>query len=161
MPDDVNIYIKRIAKAEEINITDDGIEALLYVAGGDLRKATNVFQVSSALGDKVDSDTVFKTSAIGRPEDIINMMNLALAGKFIEARDSLDILLVEYGLSGEDIIRQMHRSIFELDISELGKVRLIDKMGEIEFRMVEGSNSRIQLESLIAYLALIGKEVQK
>lgn len=161
LPEDVIVYIKRIAKAEKINITDDGLDALLYVAGGDLRKATNVFQVSSALGGKIDSDTVFKISATGRPKDIMNVMELALAGKFVESRDYLDKLLVEYGLSGEDVIRQMHRSVFELEISELGKVKLIDKMGEIEFRLVEGSNSRIQLESLIAYIALIGKEIQR
>ena len=161
LPEDVGKYIKRIAKAEKIELTKDGLDALLYVAGGDLRKATNVFQVSSALGEKVDSNTVYKTSATGRPKDIMKMMELALAGKFIESRDSLDLLLIEYGLSGEDVIRQMHRNIFELDISEIGKVRLIDKMGEIEFRMVEGSNSRIQLESFIAYLALIGKEIQR
>ena len=150
LPDDVIKYIKHIAKTEKITITEDGMDALLYVAGGDLRKATNVFQVSSALGGKIDSDTVFKISATGRPKDIMKVMELALAGKFVESRDSLDKLLVEYGLSGEDVIRQMHRSVFELEISELGKVKLIDKMGEIEFRMVEGSNSRIQLESLIA-----------
>ena len=161
LPEDVGIYIKRIAKAEKIELTKDGLDALLYVAGGDLRKATNVFQVSSALGEKVDSNTVYKTSATGRPKDIMKMMEQALAGKFIESRDSLDLLLIEYGLSGEDVIRQMHRNIFELDISEIGKVRLIDKMGEIEFLMVEGSNSRIQLESFIAYLSLIGKEIQK
>ena len=161
LPDDVITYIKRIAKAEKIEITEDGLDALLYVAGGDLRKATNVFQVSSALGGKIDSDTVFKISATGRPKDIMKVMELALAGKFVESRDSLDTLLVEYGLSGEDVIRQMHRSVFELEISELGKVKLIDKMGEIEFRMVEGSNSRIQLESLIAYITLIGREIQK
>ena len=161
LPVDVIEYIKRIAKSEKIDITDDGLAALFYVAGGDMRKATNVFQVSSALGGTVDSDTVFKTSATGRPKDVMKMMGLALEGKFVDARDSLDMLLVEYGLSGEDVIRQMHRSVFELEISELGKVRLIDKMGEIEFRMVEGSNSRIQLESLIAYFALIGKEIQR
>jgi len=161
LPEDVGIYIKRIAKAEKIELTKDGLDALLYVAGGDLRKATNVFQVSSALGEKVDSNTVYKTSATGCPKDIMKMMEQALAGKFIESRDSLDLLLIEYGLSGEDVIRQMHRNIFELDISEIGKVRLIDKMGEIEFLMVEGSNSRIQLESFIAYLSLIGKEIQK
>jgi replication factor C small subunit len=160
LPDDVTKYIKRIAEAENVEITDDGIGALLYVSGGDLRKATNVFQVASALGSKVDSDVVYKTSATGRPKDIIEMMELAISGKFNESRDTLDKLLIEYGLSGEDIIRQIHRNVFELDISEFGKVRFIDKMGEIEFRIIEGSNSRIQIESLLAYFSLVGKEFQ-
>jgi len=73
----------------------------------------------------------------------------------------LDVLLIEYGLSGEDVVRQMHRSIFKLDVSEIGKVMLIEKVGEIEFRLVEGSNSRIQLESLLAHFALMGKDIKK
>lgn len=159
--EDVTEYIKRIAKEEKIEITDDGMEALLYVAGGDMRKAVNVFQVSAALGEKVDSDIVYKTSATGRPENIEEMMTLALTGKFVDAREKLDELLIEFGLSGEDVIRQMHRAVFGLDISEEGKVRLIERIGEIEFRLIEGSNSRIQLESLIAHFAMIGKEIKR
>jgi replication factor C small subunit len=161
LPEDIKKYLLRIAKSEEIEISDDGMEALLYVSGGDLRKATNVFQVSSALGTKVDSEVVYKTSSTGRPKDIIMMMELAISGKFVESRDMLDKLLVEYGLSGEDIIRQMHKNVFELAVSEFGKVRFIDKLGEIEFRIIEGSNSRIQIESLLAYFSLVGKEFQK
>jgi replication factor C small subunit len=161
LPKDVITYINRIAIAEKLDITEDGMQALLYVSGGDLRKATNVFQVASALGTKVDSEVVYKTSATGRPKDIIEMMELAISGKFTESRDKLDILLIEYGLSGEDIIRQMHKNVFELEVSEFGKVRFIDKMGEIEFRIIEGSNSRIQIESLLAYFSLVGKEFQK
>ncbi|KYK31276.1 MAG: Replication factor C small subunit [Candidatus Proteinoplasmatales archaeon SG8-5] len=157
--EEVMEYIGRIAKAEEIDITDDGHEALLYVARGDLRKAVNVFQVSAALGEKVDSEIVYKTSATGRPENISEMMQLALSGKFLEAREKLDELLIEFGLSGEDVIRQMHRAIFDLEVSEEGKVRLIETIGEIEFRLIEGSNSRIQLESLLANLAIIGKQL--
>jgi replication factor C small subunit len=36
---------------------------------------------------------------------------------------------------------------------------LIDKIGEYDFRMVEGANERIQLEALIANIALLN--VQK
>ena len=161
LPEDITFYLKKIAEAEDIELTADGIDALLYVAGGDLRKATNVFQVSSAIGTKVDSDIVYKTSSTGRPQDIISMMELAISGKFSEAKDKLDLLLIDFGLSGEDIIRQMHKNIFELEISEFGKVRFLDKLGEIEFRIIEGSNSRIQIESMLAYFSLVGKEFQK
>jgi replication factor C small subunit len=161
LPEDITFYLNKIAEAEDIELTADGIDALLYVAGGDLRKATNVFQVSSALGSKVDSDIVYKTSSTGRPQDIISMMELAISGKFGEAKEKLDLLLIDYGLSGEDIIRQMHKNVFELEISEFGKVRFLDKLGEIEFRIIEGSNSRIQIESMLAYFSLVGKEFQK
>ena len=41
-------------------------------------------------------------------------------------------------------------------MSDYDKVKLIDKCGEIEFRIVEGSNERIQLEALLAYFIMIG-----
>ena len=74
----------------------------------------------------------------------------------ISARDSLDEIMITYGLSGQDVIRQIHPSIFDLGVSDYDKVKLIDKCGEIEFRIVEGSNERIQLEALLAYFLMIG-----
>jgi len=67
-------------------------------------------------------------------------------------------MFIEDGLSGEDIIKGLHNAIFDVSIPEIKKAEIIDRMGEVEFRIVEGSNERIQLESLIAYLAAIGKE---
>ena len=45
-----------------------------------------------------------------------------------------------------------------MDISNADKVRLIDRIGEIDFRMTEGANERIQLEALLAYFVLAGSK---
>ena len=37
------------------------------------------------------------------------------------------------------------------------KLEMIERVGEYEFRMTEGSNPHLQLEALLAQLALIGK----
>jgi replication factor C small subunit len=66
--------------------------------------------------------------------------------------------MIDYGLSGQDIIRQMHSQIFKLSVDTESKVKLIDKTGEIEFRIIEGSNEKIQLEALLAYMVLIGEK---
>ena len=76
------------------------------------------------------------------------------------ARNKLYDLLIKYGLSGEDIVRQIHGTIFDLTIPDENKVQLIEKTGEIEFRMVEGSNEHIQLESLLAQFVLIGNKLK-
>jgi replication factor C small subunit len=94
-------------------------------------------------------------SARATPEDIKKMMESALNKNFKESRKQLDTLLFNQGLSGEDIIRQMHREIFNLDIPEQKKIELVDRLGEHEFRLVEGSNERIQLESLLAHFSLL------
>ncbi len=159
-PEAVRKYIELIAKTEKLKITEDGYNALIYVAVGDLRRATNSLQVAASLGKTISDDEVYKSTATARPEDIEELLDIAINGDFIKARGHLDLLLIEYGLSGEDIIRQIHRSVFNLSIPEQAKVQLVDHIGEIEFRVVEGSNERIQLEALIAHFVLVGNEIK-
>ncbi len=159
--DAVKTYLARVAKGEGVKITDDGMEALLYVAQGDLRKAVNSLQVAASVGKTVDSDTMYKAASTARPEAVKKLLEVALEGDFVKARDELDELLIEYGLAGEDIIRQIHRTVFDLAIPDAFKVRLVDRIGEAEFRLVEGSNERIQLEYLLSNFTLIGQELRK
>jgi len=157
---DIKEFMARIAKQEELTITDDGYNALLYVARGDMRKAINALQVGATLDSKITDEVLYKSTATARPEDVRELLKVALTGDFLKARNHLDILLINYGLSGEDIIRQIHHEVFNLEIPELTKVELVDQIGEIEFRLVEGSNERIQLESLIAHFVLIGSKLK-
>jgi replication factor C small subunit len=159
--DDIKKNLKHIAQGEGIEITSDGLDALVYIAGGDMRKAINSLQVAASTSKKVDSGTLYKTSATARPEEIKELIATALEGKFMDARESLDRMLIEYGLSGEDIIGQVHRSIFELAIPDEFKLRLIESLGEVDYRLVEGSNSRIQLEALLAQFSLIGQQMKE
>ncbi|MDM7934357.1 MAG: hypothetical protein QUS08_03090 [Methanothrix sp.] len=84
------------------------------------------------------------------------LISTAMKGDFVAARGMLDDLLLSKGLSGQDVVVQLHRAMLDLDIPDREKVRLIDRIGEIDFRMTEGASERIQLEALLAYLALGG-----
>ena len=74
----------------------------------------------------------------------------------MDARKKLRELVITYGLSGEDVVKQFHKEVFGLDIPEKEKVRLADTIGEYEFRIMEGSNELIQLEALLAQFVLAG-----
>jgi replication factor C small subunit len=121
-----------------------------------MRRAVNSLQVAASLGKPIDIDTIYQTTGIANPDEVKKILEAALAGNFVLARDMLDQTMINFGLSGQDIVRQIHSMFFELSISDSEKVRLVDKTGEIEFRIVEGSNERIQLEALLAYLVMIG-----
>ena len=154
--EDIKKYLLLIAKAEKVDVTDEAMDALVHVAGGDMRRAVNSLQVAASLGDKVTIEVIYQTTGTARPEAVKKLLETALNGDFIESRNQLDELMITYGLSGEDVIKQIHKSFFELNIPDIEKVKLIEKTGEVEFRIVEGSNERIQLESLLAYLVLVG-----
>ncbi|MBR7006593.1 MAG: replication factor C small subunit [Candidatus Methanomethylophilaceae archaeon] len=154
--EDVEAYLRKIVAQENIQIDDDAMKGLVMVARGDMRRAVNSLQVAASLGKKIDLDLIYQTIGMANPEIVKNILETALGGNFVKARDTLENVMIEYGLSGQDIIRQIHSTFFDLSLSDSEKVRLVDKTGEIEFRIVEGSNERIQLEALLAYLVMIG-----
>lgn len=158
--EDLKKYIRKIATKEKLEITPDGLEALIFIARGDMRKAINTLQVGASLDRKITAELLYETSATARPEDIKTLITTALSGDFMAARNKLYNLLIHLGLSGEDVIKQIHRSIFDLTIPDPQKIQLIEKTGEVEFRLVEGSNEQIQLESLLAQFVLLGKTLR-
>ena len=66
----------------------------------------------------------------------------------------LDTML-KHGLSGLDIIKQIQKEIWNLELENSLKAGLVGKCGEIEFRMVEGSDEFVQLEALLAYFSTV------
>jgi len=159
LPEDLRRNLASIAEQEHLDITGDALDALVHVSRGDMRKSVNSLQVAASLGERITIDVVYKTTGNARPEEVQELLRTALGGGFIEARNRLDEVMVNYGLSGEDILKQIHHAVFDLDIPDHDKVKLVERTGEIEFRIVEGSNERIQLESLLAYLVLMGRSV--
>ncbi|MDH7516964.1 MAG: replication factor C small subunit [Candidatus Thermoplasmatota archaeon] len=158
--DDIKKYMRKIASSEKLEITPDGLEALIFISRGDLRKAINILQVGASIDKKITAELLYETSATAKPEDIKNLLNSALTGNFTAARNQLYDLLIKHGLSGEDIISQIHQVIFDLSIPDESKIRLIEKTGEAEFRLIEGSNEHIQLEALLAQFALEGNKLK-
>ncbi|MHC1609573.1 MAG: replication factor C small subunit [Candidatus Methanofastidiosia archaeon] len=151
--DAIEEKLRRMEESEGITITQDGIEAIKYIAEGDMRKAENILQAAAFLGKEINQELVYQVSSRARPEEIEDMIQAAITGNFMVARKLLDSLLIDKGLSGDDIITQTHKQIISLDIPEDIKVDFIDKIGEHEFRLVEGANERIQLEALLARIS--------
>lgn len=155
--EDVARIVKRVAKEEGLKLEEDGLAAVLYVARGDSRRAINTLQMAAGLGKGIDEDAVYEVTSTARPEEVRAMLEKALKGEFLKAREALDDLLVSYGLSGEDVVRQIHRAIFDLAVPDAAKVELLDRIGEADFRLVEGANERVQVEALLAHFALVGQ----
>jgi replication factor C small subunit len=125
-----------------------------------MRRALNALQGASLHSKKIDSDLIHKISSRAKPKEVHEMVDLAISGDFKSARSKLDKLIIHYGLSGEDILNQVYREIPLLNIPEKKKVVLIDRIGEYNFRLVQGASERIQIESMLAQFGIIG-EVEK
>ncbi len=152
--DAVETQVRIIADAEGIEVTDSGVDALVYAGGGDMRKAINGLQAAAVMGETVDEEAVYAITSTARPEEIREMVTKALDGDFTAARSQLDTLMMEAGIAGGDIIDQLHRSVWEFDLSERQAVRLMERIGEADYRITAGANEQVQLEALLASLSL-------
>jgi replication factor C small subunit len=86
------------------------------------------------------------------------MVRKALDGDFTAARSQLDTLITEEGIAGGDIIDQLHRSVWEFGLDDREAVRVMDRIGETDYRITVGANEQVQLEALLASLALESDE---
>lgn len=155
--DEVKTLVWRIAEKEGLEINDEALDAIIYVSQGDLRKAINTLQVAATLNRSIDGDVVYKSSSAARPEEVKEMIELALNGNFMKSRELLDSLLIEYGMAGEDVVYQVYRALLYLNVAPEIKIRLIDTLGETDFRLIEGGNERVQLESMLAKFSGMGR----
>ncbi|MEM1990039.1 MAG: replication factor C small subunit, partial [Candidatus Bathyarchaeia archaeon] len=153
--------IKYICEREDVDITEDGIEAIIDLSGGDLRKTLNILQTAASVGKTVTADLVYAVVGKANPADIREMMLTALNGDFISARNKLRELTRRYGLAGTDIIRQIHGEVFRLNIPDAWKVKLADFIGEVDYRLVRGATEEVQLSALLAKLVEAGYEMKK
>jgi replication factor C small subunit len=147
--------LEHVVKAEKLKADDKAYEAIFYISEGDMRKALNILQGCAMHSSHISEELVHKTSSRATPKEVREMVALALDGKFQLARENLDKLIITYGLSGEDIIYQVYREIGKLEVDEKQRMRLIETVGECNFRLVQGASERIQIEAMLARFACV------
>jgi len=155
---DIFSIIDKIIKEEKLKINESAKEALYEVSNGDCRRVENLLQASAAISREITPDLIFSIASVAKPKEIDEVIKLSLNGKFIEARDKLLDTMLRYGLSGVDVIKQIQKELWNLEVDNKQKMMLIEKCGEIEFRMTEGSNEFIQLEALLSQITLAGEK---
>jgi replication factor C small subunit len=146
--------VRRIAAAEGLTVTEGALDAIVYVAAGDMRKAINALQGAAILRSAIDEEMIYAITATARPEEVDELLDLSIAGEFDEAEKILSDLIRGRGIAPNELINQCYRTLVRRDIDRTLKVRLIDALGETDFRLSEGASSDIQMEALLARFVL-------
>jgi replication factor C small subunit len=156
---DIEKRLRLIAEKEGLEISDQTIEALYEASEGDCRRVINLLQASASISPSITAELVNTLIASAKPADIKIVLEYALSGDFLKAKEKLLDVMLRESISGTDIIKSIQKEIWNLQIDNELKVKLTEKTGEIEFRLVEGSDEFIQLEALLASFVLAGKGV--
>ncbi len=147
--------IDEIAKKEGFKISAEAKEALYIVTGGDCRKLENILQSSAAVAEEIDEKTIYSVASQAMPKEVRDILDSAANGNFVDAKKKTLTIMLENGLSGLDLVKQIQEEVWKTNADNLKKLEMIKLCGEIEFRLVEGSDEYVQIEALLASIAYI------
>lgn len=144
--------LEGIVEAEDAQYDRDGLEFVAGASNGDLRNAILSAQTIHEETGEITMQTAYETlGEIGFDEEIESMFAAAEAGEFTDARSTLNDLLIDEGLTGDEVldsVLQVGRSRYDGEhLAELHRLA-----GEIDLDMVEGADDRIHLSHLLAEL---------
>jgi len=154
---DVEKVMKKIAEKENLIINPEAIEMIYEGSEGDCRRSVNLLQTTAAISPAITSDLVSTIISEAKPKDIRVVLEYALSGDFRNSKEKLLDIMLKESISGQDVIKAMQKEIWNLPIEPEIKVKLTEKTGEIEFRIVEGSDPFVQLQALLASFVLAGR----
>ncbi|MCK4370149.1 MAG: replication factor C small subunit [Candidatus Lokiarchaeota archaeon] len=152
---DLKSRVRFVAKQENITLAPGGLNAIIEVSRGDCRRAINYLQSCGTISKKIDQEIVFRVAGEVPPDKIKEILNTAIEGQLQLSIKLLDDLIKEYGLSGQNIIKNLHREIYDLKIQETLKIELSKLLAEFEFRLSQGGTEEIQLQALLAKIVLL------
>ncbi|KAI8782918.1 replication factor C subunit 2-like [Biomphalaria glabrata] len=143
--------ILEVVKAENVSYTDDGLEAVIFTAQGDMRQALNNLQSTYQGFGHVNSENVFKVCDEPHPVLIKDMLQHCVLGHLDDAYKVMAHLW-RLGYSAEDIITIVFRVCKNHSMPEYLKLEFIKEIGYTHMRFAEGVQSLLQMSGLLARL---------
>ncbi|MHA1234432.1 MAG: replication factor C small subunit [Promethearchaeota archaeon] len=147
--------LRFISKKENLNIPQtqakNFYETLFFISGGDLRKAINALQMSVALEllKNLDYNEILKVSGFLDNSTLTELMENIRSKDLINSRDTLEKVET---LDARNFLRQIVGRLNELDIQPEYLSKTLSYIGDVDYRISQGADERIQIMSLIGHL---------
>lgn len=160
---DAQIYKRLVYICEQENVTfvDDGMEAILFTADGDMRQAINNLQSTYSGFGHINSVNVFKVCDQPHPEVAKSILKCCEEGKLQEAEKILNASLWKLGYNALDILTTLLKVLKTANMPEYLKVEYIKEVGMAHMHALEGVSSLLQLSGLLSRMCGIALEAKK
>ncbi len=153
--DEVFEIVDMIVKKEGLTLDTKAKDAIYEATHGDVRRVENILQSAATFNKTIDEEAIFSIASLAKPKEIELVFSHCVKGDFLAARKELLDVMLNYGLSGLDIVIQLQKQIWSVKaLNNKQKLQFVRDCGEVEFHLIEGSDEFIQLESLLAKLIL-------
>jgi len=139
--------LRMIVEAESVNISEEGLEAILFTSEGDLRKAITTLQSCSRLkgSDEIGKTDVYEISGV-IPDDFINgLLDVCQLNSYERLQENVDNLMCE-GFSVSQMMHQLHDKLVTNPVlTDEQKAEIAERVAVAEHCLVEGADEYIQL----------------
>jgi replication factor C small subunit len=145
-------HIISIAKKESVTLEPDAAWAIARESEGDLRRATNLLQITATSNPVVTEDDVYTHSETALNCTAREIVSLTIDGSYRDARKKVRSLIAIDGYAPQEVLLAIERDLVKrpFDHDTLNKV--LDRIAEIDFRLIRGKNSFVHLAALLASL---------
>lgn len=143
-----------VCEQEHVDFTDDGLEAIVFTAQGDMRQALNNLQSTYQGFELINSQNVFKVCDEPHPLLVKDMIQHCVVGNLDEAYKVMSYLW-KLGHSPEDIISIVFRVCKNHDMPEYLKLEFIKEIGYTHMRIAQGVQSLLQMSGMLARLCRV------
>lgn len=156
-PEQIKIKLREIIIIEKINITEDAIDRIIEI-NRDFRQILNLLQClhfgiknNSNEINFITSEYINKYVGIPTDEDVLRIIKILNTKNYKEASHKLIELYLENKWDLRDILKYLLKYIIENDdIHDNNKIKIIKTISDIENKVINQSDIKIQLHSLLA-----------
>uniref|UniRef100_A0A8C2D3W6 Replication factor C (activator 1) 2 n=1 Tax=Cyprinus carpio TaxID=7962 RepID=A0A8C2D3W6_CYPCA len=149
--DQIMMRLTEVVEQENLHVTNDGLEAIIFTAQGDMRQALNNLQSTNSGFGYINSENVFKVCDEPHPLLVKSMLEHCVNTNIDEAYKIIEQLW-SLGYSPEDIIGNIFRVCKTFQMAEYLKLEFIKEIGYTHMKVAEGVNSLLQMAGLLGRL---------
>ena len=148
-----------IKKKAKIKVTEDGVNMIVKVAKGDMRKIMNILQSVSMSYPEINCINVAKCIGYPTPTDMEKIIEILFRSEYKECYDLISEMLLLSGWSLIDIVTEITDIVldrFEKNmIEQKVLIGILIQLREIELNLTTCPNENVQLLGLIGVFKLV------
>jgi replication factor C subunit 3/5 len=154
-PKQMELRLQHVIKEEGVSVQPDGVESLITLSEGDMRRALNILQSTAVAFEEVNERNVYLCTGQPLPTDIAKIVEWMLNEDFSTAYQNISRLKMLKGLALQDIITQIHTYVHRVDFPPKIRMILLDKMATVEYNLSAGTSEKIQLGALLGAFQIV------
>ncbi|MCK4526285.1 hypothetical protein KAW18_02840 [candidate division WOR-3 bacterium] len=130
-----------------------GLKELLKYSNGDMRTALNTLESVITKEHEITEESILIEE---KPQGVLAMLEYATGGDFEKAKNEVQRIYIQDRFGVGSIVDEVYKSLGELDgLTEETKIKVYEKLGELERNLKLGTNPLIQLTSFLAFLWVV------